>query len=61
MVHSPYEHNYSHGDIRSMINCVVTKWESKTAKQALRELMTREISDNGQIAASPGQFILKNI
>jgi len=59
VVHSPYEHNYSHGDIRSMINCVVTKWESKVAKQALRELMTREISDNGQIAASPGQFILR--
>jgi hypothetical protein len=58
VVHSPYEYNYSHGNIRSMINCVAAKWESKTAKRALREFLTREITDKDQIAVSPGQFIL---
>jgi len=56
--HTPYSYNYSHGDIRSMINFLPKKWKNKDAKQFLRELMTHEIADNNQIAARPGQYEL---
>jgi hypothetical protein len=41
-----------------MINFLPKKWKNKDAKQFLRELMTREIADNNQIAARPGQYEL---
>jgi hypothetical protein len=56
--HTPYSYNFSHGDIRSMINCLPNKWKNKDAKQFIREHMTREIADNNQIAARPGQYEL---
>ncbi len=58
VIHTPYQYHFAHGDICSMINCRSGRWKNKEAKNFLRELMTREIADNNQIAALPGQYEL---